>query len=115
MKTFAEFLTITAATVAGFQWWQIVYRLRLFFGEHQGKPGLNHIGDGDFTFAYVVNGLLLLASLLSARVFRKNTSWKTVAVTVGILNLLGWVTLIVMHQTGALVEYGEFIRNRRQN
>ena len=97
---------------ASFQWWQIIYRLALFFGEYHGERGVNHIGDGDFMLIYIVNALLFASTLVALRIFWQSARmWRGFSIVVGASNLLGCLMLIVMHMTGMLVEYGEFIRH----
>ena len=114
MKSFASLLIAGCGAVAGLQWWQIAYRLRLFFTDYRGERDVNHIEDGDFALIYITNALLLLAAVFAFRVFRHDRRWRIAAVTVGAVNVVGWLTLFVMHRTGALVEYHEFIRHRGQ-
>ena len=99
--------------VSVIQWWQIAYRLWLFYTDSRGERGINHIGDGDFLMIYVANGFLLGAALFAFRIFRQDKVWQIGAAIVGILNSLGWLVLFLMHKTGVLVEYGEFIQHWR--
>lgn len=100
--------------MAGFQWWQIAYRLRLFLVDYQRERGVNHIGDGDFALIYIANSLLLVAAVFGVRVlWRDSRSWRIAGLVVGTTNVLGCLTLFVMHRTGILVEYGEFIRQMK--
>lgn len=109
MKNLASALIVGVGAVALFQWAQIVYRLWLFFGEYHGERGVNHIG-GDFTLIYITNALLLAVAIFALRVFwRGSRGWRVTSAAVAAANLLGWLTLFVMHRTGALVEYIEFI------
>lgn len=110
-KSFASFLIAGCGAIATLQWWQIAYRLRLFFTEYRGERGVNHVGDGDFALINITNALLLLAAVFAFRAIRQDRRWRVAAVTVGAVNVIGWLTLIVMHRTGALVEYHEFIRH----
>jgi hypothetical protein len=112
MKNFAPGLIAGVGAVALFQWSQIAYRLRLFFGEYHGQRGVNHIGDGDFVLIYVTNAVLLAAAIFALRqLWGGNRGWRVISVAIAAVNLLGWITLFFMHQTGALVEYSEFIRH----
>jgi len=113
MKKLAPLLIASAGAAAAFQWWQIAYRLRLFFVDYGGERGANHISDGDFMLIYLTNALLLVVALCALRALRNSKSWRIFATSIGTANLLGWLTLFVMHRTGALVEYGEFILHWR--
>jgi hypothetical protein len=113
MKTLGTALVAGAAAVALFQWAQIAYRLHLFFGECRGERAVNHIGDGDFALIYIANAILLASALFALRVLWQSRPWRVSSVAVGIVNGLGWLSLFIMHQTGALVEYGEFIRHMK--
>ena len=48
MKLLAAVFAVAGAVIAAFQWYQIVYRLHLFFRDYASERGVNHIGDGDF-------------------------------------------------------------------
>src|SRR5438093_4188637 len=110
MKNLASVLFAGAAGVAVLQWWQIAYRLRLFLTDCHGERGVNHIGDGAFTFIYIVNAILLAGVVFALRVFwRDGRGWRIATGVVGLGNAFGWLTFAVMHRTGVLVEYGEFI------
>ena len=114
MRNLATALVAAAGTAGLFQWSQIVYRLQLFFDDYHGEPGVNHIGNGDFALIYFANGLLLAVAAYGFFVFwRLSRGWCMVSAAVAAVNVLGWITLFVMHRTGALVEYGEFIRHMR--
>ena len=93
------------------QWWQIAYRLWLFYFDYGCERGVNHIGDEDFQAIYVVDVLLLFVALFAFRIFRQDIAWRYGAAVIGILNALGWLTLFIMHKTGVLVRYSEFIRH----
>jgi hypothetical protein len=110
MKSFATLLLAGAGMGCVIQWWQIAYRLWLFYSDYGCECGVNHIGDGDFLMIYVVDVLLLSAALFAFRIFRQDRAWQFGAAIIGILNALGWLTLFVMHKSGVLVEYSEFIR-----
>jgi hypothetical protein len=109
VKKVASLFVFLAAAVAIIQWWQIAYRLHLFYVDYKGELNVNHIGDGDFTLIYVVNALLLLTAAFSFRVFRAEKPWRHAALIIGSINLAGWLALILMHRTGVLVGYTEFI------
>ena len=113
MKTLGTALIVGAAAVGLLQWAQIVYRLYLFFGEYRGERAVNHIGDGDFALAYTINAVLLASALFALRVLWQSRPWRISSIAVGILNGLGCLSLFIMHQTGVLVEYSEFIRHMK--
>lgn len=113
MKTFAAFLIFVAGILAAIQWSQIAYRLYLFVHHYHGERGVNHIGEA-FADIYLINALLLAMAISGLMVlWRHSRTWRTAAAVIGATNLLGWIALFVMHQTGVLVEYGEFIRHMR--
>ena len=113
MKSLATAIIAGAGVVGLLQWVQIVYRLNLFFGECRGERSVNHIGDGDFMLIYVANVILLAAAVSALRVLWQRPAWRIASATVAVVNGLGWLTLFFMHRTGALVEYGEFLRHMR--
>ena len=112
MKNLAAAMIVGAGVMAGVQWWQIAYRLRLFFVDYHSERGMNHIGDGDFTLIYIANLLLLAAAVFGVRAFWHDArGWRISGLVVSTMNAVGCLCLFVMHRTGVLVEYGEFIRH----
>jgi hypothetical protein len=111
MKKTAILFIFSGAALAIIQWWQICYRLHLFYVDYKGELFVNHI-DG-FGLIYVLDALLLLTATFSFRIFQNEKRWRNAALFVGSTNLAGWLALIVMHRTGILVEYPEFIRHMR--
>jgi hypothetical protein len=79
----------------------------MFFGPYERRLWVNHIDDSAFAFVYTVNAFLLLAGLFSVALLRgpnRSLAWIPL-----VANILGWVTVFVMHRTGVLVTYEEFI------
>jgi hypothetical protein len=113
VKKLAVLFIFVAATVAAIQWWQIAYRLHLFYVDYKGEPYVNHIGVGDFALIYIANALLLLSAAFSFREFRNEKTWRNAALIIGSVNLAGWLAFFLMHKTGILVEYIEFIRHMK--
>ncbi|MEO5913533.1 MAG: hypothetical protein ABIS50_04830 [Luteolibacter sp.] len=112
MKSLAILLTAFGIVFAGLQWWQIVYRLRLFYGDYGGERYANHIGDGIFTMIHVVNVALLFAGAFSAWAFwREPGAWRRLVFSIAAANAIAWLTFIYLHATGVLVEYDEFFRH----
>src|SRR5438093_11160404 len=112
MKNLASVLFAGAAGVAVLQWWQIAYRLRLFLTDCHGERGVNHIGDGAFTFIYIVNAILLVGVVFALRVFwRAGRGWRIAKGVVGLGNALGGVTCVDMERDGDLGEDGADSRN----
>jgi hypothetical protein len=105
----AALFIFVGAVLAAVQWWQIAYRLHLFYVDYKGEPYANHIGDGDFTLIYIVNASLLLTAAFSFRIFCAEKPWRNTALIIGSVNLAGWLALFLMHRTGILVGYAEFI------
>jgi hypothetical protein len=96
--------------VAAFQWAQIAYRLKLFLFDYSRQKYVSHIGDGDFMLAYFVDGLMIVVGLGSLLFLRgQSLRLRASAWCPLILNVLGAMTLFVMHKAGVLVEYSEFI------
>ena len=97
---------------AGVQWWQIVYRLQLFYRDYHGERYANHVGDDVFTIIHVVNVLLLFFGVYSAWTFwREPGGWRWLSVGTTAANVAAWLTFIYMHAAGVLVGYMEFIRH----
>ena len=114
MRSLTASILLSGAGLLGlFQWSQIVYRLRLFWGEYHAVLGVNHIADGDFALIYFINALGVAAVLYALYVFWRNRGWRAASIAVALVNVCGWVALFIMHRTGMLVEYGEFLRYSR--
>lgn len=112
MKTLAAILIKVCLALAVLQWWQIVYRLLLFYRDYQGKRYVNHIGDDVFTIIHVVNVVLLSAGVYAVWTFwHESAAWRRLVISVAVANLAAWLTFIYMHATGILVGYMEFIRH----
>ena len=113
MKRFAKGLVVGAAGLVVVQWWQIAYRLNLFFGECHSERGVNHIGGDTFMLIYIINAILLLGAIVSLWVFWKSSRiWRAASGIIGALNAIGWSVFFTMHRMGVLVTYEEFIRHR---
>ena len=113
MKQFATALVAGAAGLAIVQWWQIAYRLNLFFGECQSERGVNHIGGDTFMLIYIINAMLFVGAILSLWVFWKSSRfWCVASGIIGALNVIGWSVFFTMHRMGVLVTYEEFIQHR---
>jgi hypothetical protein len=111
-RTVALIFLFLGAFLAIVQWWQIGYRLHLYYVAYKSEPYLNHIGG--FTPIYVANVFLLLTSAFSFCVLRSEKAWRHLVLVVGIVNLAGWIAFFLMHRTGILVEYPEFIRHMKE-
>lgn len=112
MKTFAAIITTIAVVFAGMQWWQIFYRLHLFYGHYHSERYVNHVGGDVFTLIHVVNSVLLFAALFSLwTLSREPRAWHWLVTCIAAANVLGWLTFTYMHSTGVLVGYEEFIRH----
>jgi hypothetical protein len=110
-RTVALLFVFLGAFLAIVQWWQIGYRLHLYYVDYRCEPYMNHIGE--FTPIYIANAFLLLTSAFSFRVLRSEKPWRRAALIVGSVNLAGWLAFFLMHRTGILVEYVEFIRHMK--
>ena len=112
MKTPATVITAFAIAFAGLQWWQIVYRVQLFYRHYGGERYANHISDDIFTMIHAVNIVLLFAGVFAAWTFwREPGAWRWCPVSVAALNVIAWLAFIYMHATGVLVGYDEFIQH----
>lgn len=108
----AQLLVWTVAFAAFLQWWQISYRYNLFANEYNHEVGMNHIGDEDFGLLYTANIALIIVGLTSVvlrRVEGRRAVW--FAVVPLIANALAFASWYLMHRTGVLVGYQEFIGN----
>jgi hypothetical protein len=110
-RTVALLFVILGAFLAIVQWWQIGYRLHLYYVDYKCEPYMNHIGG--FAPIYATNALLLLTATFSFQEFRNEKTWRNAALIVGSVNLAGWLAFFFMHRTGVLVEYIEFIRHMK--
>jgi hypothetical protein len=112
VKTLACILTALGIVLAGLQWWQIVYRVQLFYRDYGGERYVNHIGDDVFAVIHAVNVALLLAGAFAAWTFwREPGAWRWLVVSIAAANAIAWLTFIYMHATGMLVGYHEYIRH----
>ena len=115
MKTLATVLTTICIWFAGVQWWQIAYRLYLFYRDYGGERYANHVDDEVFVVIHVVNVVLLFAAVFAAGIFwRAPGMWRWCAICVAAANGIAWLTFVCMHATGVLVGYSEFIQHRMQ-
>ncbi len=112
MKTLSSLFVGICALFAGIQWWQLGYRLDLFYREYHRERFANHVGDDVFAFIHVVNVLLLLMGGFSSWTFRRETAlWRWSAVGITVANLVAWLAFVYMRATGMLVGYMEFIEH----
>ena len=112
MKIYPLVLTGLTALLAIFQWFQIVYRWRLFTDCCHGQRWINHVADGSFAQAYFVNAISLLATIVAVRLLWHGNRLALVpAALAGLANLAACATLLFMRGSGILVEYMEFIRH----
>ena len=84
------------------------YRLWLFFGVYDAQVGANHVGRGYFRLIYLGTGMGSAAALGFLLLARRR-AWRWAAGLLVALNLLLCLAFFVMHRTGALVHYSEFI------
>lgn len=109
-KTLATIFLAFGIVLAGLQWWQIVYRVRIFYQDYGGVKYANHIGDGLFTIIHIVNILGLLTGAFSIGAFWRESGmrrWWAGCVTAA--NAIAWLTFSYLHATGMLVGYTEAI------
>jgi hypothetical protein len=112
VKTLATILSAFCIAFAGLQWWQIVYRVQLFYRDYGGERYANHVGDDVFIFIHVFNIALLFAGAFAAWThWREPGAWRWYVVSIAAANLIAWLAFIYMHATGVLVGYNEFIRH----
>jgi hypothetical protein len=112
VKTFATTLTAFGIVFAGVQWWQIGYRLQLFYRDYGGERYSNHVGDDVFPVIQLANVMLLFAGVFSVCTFwREPGAWRWLAASTAAANAIAWLSFIYVHATGVLVGYGEFIRH----
>ena len=110
VKTLATIFLAFGIVLAGHQWWQIFYRIRLFYQDYGGVKYTNHVGDGLFTIIHIVNILGLLTGAFSIWALWREPGmrrWWSAAVIA--TNLIAWVTFSYLHATGMLVGYTEAI------
>ena len=107
-------LAVIAGLIAIFQWWHIGYRLHEYITFYHSEPGMNHIDDSRFLLIHVINCLLLGSAFFAVVTIRKEGfRHKALICSPFVVNLLGWLTIIVMRYTGILVPLSEFMKNRK--
>ena len=101
----------TACLGVALIWWaEIIYRLWLFFTDYQMKRYENHTGDGYFIIVHFVLGCFLAGGLVSATLLAKERKSLAVGSLIPtVLGVLAWLTVQVMHRTGVLIGYMEWI------
>ncbi len=115
-STLAKMFVVVAGLIACLQWSQIAYRLALFYYQCNTERGVNHVDDGTFEFAYLLDAVLLVVGIFATRALWKNSGfWRACSLAFVLANLAGGITLFNMHRTGVLVEYSEFIYNWRHS
>lgn len=112
MKTLVSIFTGICVMLAVVQWWQIIYRLRIFYHDFHGERYANHVGDDVFFVIHFVNTMLLLAGCyLSWMLRREPKAWRWSVVCVTAANVVAWLAFFYMHATGILVGYMEFMQH----
>lgn len=91
-------------------WLTALARIYLFVFESHFRLGMNH--SDDYGYVYSNAWWLLPMGLLSTiLLWQPRSKWKNVALWVFLANLLAMITFVVMHWTGILVSYDEYIRS----
>ena len=104
-------IAIVAGGFAVLQVTQVIYRSYLFLAEYHSQPNVNHIGNGDFALIYIANAVVFAFSLWSYRSSASTGNrFSRLMQLVILANVVCCFALFVMHRTGVLVEYHEFIR-----
>jgi hypothetical protein len=110
MQGLAIWLMVGSATICGYTWWQIGCRVHLFYAEYGGRRWVNHVSDGTFEAAYVAGIVAACLALVPWRVFRESfRSVSRAATVIAVFNVLGVLGIFLMHRSGILVTYMEFI------
>jgi len=103
-----------AGSFAMLQIYQVFYRSHLFIGEYQSQPHVNHIGDGDFALLYIANLVVFVFAFWAYRSAATNRHrLRGLLLLLILANAACCFAFFVMHRTGVLVEYSEFIRARK--
>lgn len=91
-------------------WLTASARIYLFVFESHFRLGMNH--SDDYGYVYSNAWWLLPMGLFSTiLLWQPLNKWKNLALWVFAANLLAMITFVVMHWTGILVSYDEYIRS----
>lgn len=114
MKSIATIFFAVGIFFAGLQWWQIFYRVHLYYSDYGGQRYVNHVGDDVFTIIHVINVTLLLTGAFSAWAFwRQPPGWRWFGTVITLANAGAWLAFTYMHSSGILVGYDEFLRHMK--
>ncbi len=87
---------------------EMAHRLHLFWHVYDNTNGMNHVADGYFSAVYLAGISGAILGFAAARMLRLRY-WRIAAGSVGLLNLALCAAFLIMHRTGALVTYDEFV------
>lgn len=107
-------LMVYTGLAAFYQWSNAAYRFCLFVFECGCRLNVNHANDFAEidrlnTIAVPLSLVVFLYTLFCIR--RKDSTARQVALILLIANLAGWAAFFIMHRTGVLITYEEYIRH----
>lgn len=114
LKAFSPVHAGAGVVLALVQWWQIAYRVRLFYRDYAGEPYTNHVGDDVFVIVHVFNAsFVILGVFLAFRLWSQSGWWWRFSVIVTCVNAAAWLTFVYLHASGILVGYLEFMHQMK--
>jgi hypothetical protein len=101
-------LASAAFLPALYQWTLVLYRLGLFWLDYKGQLGMNHADD--FRDIYTMDVCAVPTSMFAVMLlWRQRGRKRRLSLCILAANILGAGAFFVMHKTGVLVSYSEYI------
>ena len=107
-------LCLLGGCLAIVQWYQIAYRLHLFFGFYRKTLGMNHVDNSTFLLIHIANAIVLPVCIGAAVIlWRDRYLIRFLGAIPAAANAVGWAVFIFMRVTGILVPISVFMENTR--
>ena len=91
-------------------WAHVFYRVWLFVFDYDCRVGMNHLEDDFFSRAYALHGAIIALMCFALwRLWPVRWERRIAGATLG-LHVLVVLAVVVMHRTGMLVGYGEYVQ-----
>ncbi len=104
------FVWFVTAAVALLWWAEIFYRLFLFFTDYHATRWENHVDDSYFPFTHFLLACFVTAGAFSGFILGKFKPLRpAIAISPAMLGVFAWLTVLIMHHTGLLIGYCEWM------